>query len=225
MDYIALWVSLKLAAITSILLLSICIPLGWWLSHTKSVFKIILDPLFSLPIILPPTVLGFYLLLLMNRESFLGKIWFFLTNERLTFTFSGLVVGSIFYSFPFVLKPIQSGFENIDRKLIEVAFTLQCSPIKRLFKVELPLIRNVILIAVLLGFAHTLSEFGVILMIGGNIPESTRTISIAIYDAVDRLDYDQAHSLSLFMLLFSYTTILLVSLLSKRSFCGKKREV
>lgn len=217
MDYAALWISFKLATITSFFLIIICIPLGWWLCHTKSVFKTVLDPLFSLPIILPPTVLGFYLLLLMNKESFLGKVWFFLTNERLTFSFPGLVFGSILYSFPFVLKPIQSGFENIDIKILEAASTLRCSPLERLFNIELPLIWNVVLIAILLGFAHTLSEFGVILMIGGNIPESTRTISIAIYDAVDRLDYEQAHFLSLFMLIFSYVTILCISILSKRS--------
>lgn len=217
MDYSALWISLKLATITSFILLIICIPLGWWLCHTKSIFKIILDPLFSLPIILPPTVLGFYLLILMNKDSLIGKIWFYLTNERLAFSFPCLVFGSIIYSFPFVLKPIQSGFENVDVKVLEAAATLRCSPLQRLFRIELPLIKNVILISMLLGFAHTLSEFGVILMIGGNIPATTRTISIAIYDAVDRLDYEQAHFLSFFMLIFSYVTILGITLLAKKS--------
>lgn len=216
MDWQSIFVSFKLAIATTLLLLCVCLPLAWWLSHKRSFYKVVLEAIFSLPLVLPPTVLGFYLLICMNPYSTLGKYWALLNRGSLVFSFNGLVVGSVIYSLPFVLRPIQNAFENIDVKLIEMAATLRYSPKQIFWHVYLPLSRPAIITAAVIGFAHTLSEFGVVLMLGGNIPGETRTVSIAIYDAVESSNYHQAHQLALFMLIISFLILFLIYVLNRK---------
>ncbi|NND82118.1 MAG: molybdate ABC transporter permease subunit [Gammaproteobacteria bacterium] len=209
-DLIALWVTLKLALVTTVLLLLLGTPLAWWLANSRWRFKYWLEAMVALPLVLPPTVLGFYLLLLFSPNNFVGQLWLDATGRPLAFSFTGLVIGSAIYSFPFVVQPIQDAFKAIGKRPLEVAATLGASPRDRFFSVALPLARPGIVTGAVLGFAHTLGEFGVVLMVGGNIPGQTRVASIAIYDHVESLNYGQAHTLAAILLGFSLLLLLFI---------------
>jgi len=203
-DLTPLWLSFQLAGITTVILLAICTPLAWWLAQTRTCLKPFLEALLALPLVLPPTVLGFYQLLLLNPASMIGHLWFSISGDTLLFNFSGLVIGSLIYSLPFALRPLQAAFESIDRRCLEAAATLRASPWDRLLTIVLPMSRQGFISAAALCFAHTLGEFGVVLMLGGNIPGKTRTISIAIYDHVEQMNYVQAHTLSAILVCLSF---------------------
>lgn len=209
-DWIALWTTLKLATVSTVLLLVVGIPLAWWLSRTQWRFKYLLESLVALPLVLPPTVLGFYLLLALGPNGFIGGTLEAAGGRPLAFTFTGLVIGSMVYSLPFVLQPLQNAFAAIDRRSLEVAATLGAKPLDRFGSVILPLAKPGLVTATVLGFAHTLGEFGVVLMIGGNIPGETRVASIAIYEHVESLQYGQAHALAACILLLSLFLLVLV---------------
>ncbi|NNJ42864.1 MAG: molybdate ABC transporter permease subunit [Akkermansiaceae bacterium] len=209
-DLTALAISVKLAAITVLLLLLIGTPLAWWLARTRCRFKFLLEAVFALPLVLPPTVLGFYLLMVLGPQGAMGKATEAIGGQPLAFTFSGLVIGSMVYSLPFVVQPLQSAFSALGSRPLEVAATLRASPIDRFLTVGVPLARSGFLTATVLGFAHTLGEFGVVLMIGGNIPGRTQVASIAIYDHVESLQYTQAHMLAGVMLLLSFLMLIVV---------------
>ena len=206
----------KLAGLTTVILLIIGTPVAWWLATTRIRAKPFIEALVALPIVLPPTVLGFYLLVLFSPESFIGSWWFQLTGQSLTFSFSGLVVASVIYSFPFVVQPLQSAFESVGDDLMETAYTLGANRIDAFITVAMPLAKRGFLTGGILGFAHTLGEFGVVLMIGGNIPGQTRVISIAIYDHVETLEYGQAHALSAILLIFAFSAMLLMYVINHR---------
>ncbi len=207
-DLQAILLTLKLAATVTLLLLIIATPIAWWLARTHSWLKGPVGALVALPLVLPPSVLGFYLLLAMGPQGFLGRTLSALGIEALPFTFGGLVVASVFYSLPFMVQPIQNAFENIGDAPLEAAATLRASPIDAFFTVALPLALPGFLTASILTFAHTVGEFGVVLMIGGNIPGATRVVSVQIYDFVEAMEYDNAHRLSLIMLVFSFAVLL-----------------
>jgi molybdate transport system permease protein len=209
-DLISVWLTLRLAAVTTALLLVIGTPIAWWLARTRSRLKGPIGAIVALPIVLPPTVLGFYLLVAMGPSGPVGIATQALGLGVLPFTFAGLVVGSVFYSMPFVVQPLQTAFEAIGERPIEVAATLRAGPLDRFFTVVVPLARQGFLSATVLGFAHTVGEFGVVLMIGGNIPGATRVLSVALYDHVEALDYASAHWLAGGMLLFSFLVLLAV---------------
>jgi molybdate transport system permease protein len=215
-DFQALTLTLRLAAISTLVLLLVGIPLAWWLSQTNWRGKFLLEALVALPLVLPPTVLGFYLLMALGPNGPVGAISGFLGLGSLAFTFTGLVIGSVIYSLPFVVQPIQNAFAAIGQRPLEVAATLGASPLDRFLSVALPLARPGILTGAVLGFAHTLGEFGVVLMIGGNIPGETRVASIAIYDHVEALDYAGAHWLSASLLVLSFTLLVLVYTTNRR---------
>lgn len=206
----------KLAALTTIILLIIGTPIAWWLANTKNKFKPAIEAVVALPIVLPPTVLGFYLLVLLSPQSGFGSWWLELTGQTITFSFSGLVIASVIYSFPFVVQPIQSAFETVSRDMMEAAYTLGAKPLDAFFTVAVPLAKRGFLTGTVLGFAHTLGEFGVVLMVGGNIPGETRVVSIAIYDHVEALEYDQAHVLSGILLAIAFVTILFMYVVNAR---------
>ena len=206
-DLIALAVTLKLSAITAILLLILSLPLAWYLSQTTNRFKAVFETLIALPLVLPPTVLGFYLLIGFAPDAPLGQLWQTVTGNRLAFSFEALVIGSMIYSLPFVVQPLQVAFSAIPRHLLEAASTLGAKPFDRFISIVLPLSRSGIITAVTLGFAHTMGEFGVVLMIGGNIPGETQMMSIALYDHVESLAYAEAHSVSLMLLLISFIVL------------------
>lgn len=210
------FLSLRLAGITTILLLLITTPLAWWLSHTRNRFKAGVEAIVALPIVLPPTVLGFYLLIVMGPQGLLGGISQQLTGEPLSFTFTGLVIASMLYSMPFVVQPLQSAFESVGRQNLETAWSLRASKLDTFFTVVSPLALRGYVTAAVLGFTHTLGEFGVILMVGGNIPGETRVLSIAIYDHVETLDYATAHTLAAGLLVFSFVVLLLVYIVNQR---------
>ena len=205
-----LWLTLRLAASATGILLILGTPLAWWLARTRSPFKPAVEAITALPIVLPPTVLGFYLLLLLGPKSTLGGLWVHLTDSTLTFSFSGLLVASVIYSLPFMVQPLQSAFEAVGRAPMEAAATLRAAPLDAFFTVALPLSTRGFLTAVVLSFAHTVGEFGVVLMVGGNIPGKTRVISIAIYEQVETLRYAEAHALSALLLVFSFAVLTLV---------------
>jgi len=205
-----LFLTIKLAAITTLILLIIGTPVAWWLSTTRLKIKPLIETVVALPIVLPPTVMGFYLLILLSPQSAFGNWWFELTGETLTFNFTGLVFASVIYSFPFVVQPLQSAFENVGRDLMEAAHSLGAKPLDAFFTIAMPLAKRGFLTATVLGFAHTLGEFGVVLMVGGNIPDETRVISIAIYDHVEMLEYGKAHTLSAILLGFAFLTMLMM---------------
>jgi molybdate transport system permease protein len=209
-DLIALFVTLKLASISTIVLLLIGTPIAWWLSHSHWRYKYFVEAIIALPLILPPTVLGFYLLVSLGPNGPIGGLTSTLGGESLAFTFTGLVIGSVVYSMPFVIQPLQNAFSAIGQRPLEVAATLGASPIDRFFSIAIPMARPGFITASVLGFAHTLGEFGVVLMIGGNIPGSTQVVSISIYDHVEALEYGQAHALSASLLLFSFVLLLIV---------------
>ena len=209
-DLIALFVTLKLASISTIVLIVIGTPIAWWLSHSHWRYKYFVEAIIALPLILPPTVLGFYLLVSLGPNGPIGSLSSAMGGESLAFTFTGLVIGSVVYSMPFVIQPLQNAFSAIGQRPLEVAATLGASPIDRFFSVAIPMARPGFITASVLGFAHTLGEFGVVLMIGGNIPGSTQVVSISIYDHVEALEYGQAHALSASLLLFSFVLLLIV---------------
>ncbi|MFM2058033.1 MAG: molybdenum transporter ModB [Pseudomonadota bacterium] len=204
----AIWLTLRLAGTVTVLLLLVGTPLAWWLARTRSWWKGPVGALVALPIVLPPTVLGFYLLVLMGPDGPVGRLTEALGLGRLPFTFSGLVVASVFYSLPFVVQPIQNAFEAIGERPLEAAATLRATPLDAFFTVAVPLARPGFLTAAILGFAHTVGEFGVVLMIGGNIPGQTRVVSVLIYDHVEALDYGPAHWLAGGMVVFAFLVLL-----------------
>ncbi len=212
-----IWLTLQLAGLTTLILLVIATPIAWWLANTRSRLKPAIEALTALPLVLPPTVLGFYLLILMSPDRPLGGLWVRLTGEALTFSFSGLVVASLFYSMPFAVQPLQGAFQSVGRGMMEAAATLGASRWDAFRTVALPLARRGVLTAAVLSFAHTIGEFGVVLMVGGNIPGRTRVISIEIYSAVETLDYDTAHALSAGLLVFSFVVLTAVYLMNQRA--------
>ncbi|MGE3608291.1 MAG: molybdate ABC transporter permease subunit [Bacteriovoracaceae bacterium] len=209
-DLTSFWPTLKLATTTTILLLLLGTPLAWWMAHTKSSLKPIIGAVVALPLVLPPTVLGFYLLIFMGPNGPLGKLTQSLGLGLLPFTFSGLVVGSLIYSLPFVVQPIQNAFESIGKRPLEVAATLGATPWDQFSTIALPMARSGIFTATILGFAHTVGEFGVVLMMGGNIPGKTKVLSVEIYESVEALEYSKAHSLAACMLIFSFLVLLIM---------------
>jgi len=211
----ALSLSLKLAAVTTAILLVLATPLAWWLAQTGSRLKSPVQALVALPIVLPPTVLGFYLLVLFGPAAGLGRWWFELTGSTLSFSFSGLVIASCLYSLPFAVQPLQTAFEPLGRQPIETAQTLGASRLDAFFSVVVPQCRGGFLAATILSFAHTVGEFGVVLMVGGNIPGETRVVSIAIYDSVEQLDYATAHRLSATLLVGAFLVLMLMYLFNR----------
>ena len=205
-----LWLTLHLAAVTTALLLVLGTPLAWWLATTRSRARPFVEAITALPLVLPPTVLGFYLLILLSPNSTLGGAWVSMTGETLTFSFTGLVVASIVYSLPFMVQPLQAAFERVGPMPMEAAASLRASRLDAFLTVAVPLSARGFLTACVLTFAHTIGEFGVVLMIGGNIPGETRVISIAIYEQVETLNYGDAHILSAGMLVFSFLVLALV---------------
>ena len=213
-DLTAIWLTLKLATLTTAILLVIGTPLAWNLSHTRGWWRGPVNAIVTLPFVLPPTVLGFYLLILMGPNGPVGKFCHWLGLPSLPFSFAGLLVASIIYSLPFVVQPLQNSFEAIGRQPLEAAATLRASPLDTFFSVILPMAKSGYLTATVMGFAHTVGEFGVVLMIGGNIPEKTRVLSVSIYDHVEALEYAQAHWLSAGMLVFAFLVLLALYLLN-----------
>ncbi|MEL7044771.1 MAG: molybdate ABC transporter permease subunit [Pseudomonadota bacterium] len=199
----ALWLTLRLAAISCVLLMLIGTPLAWWLSRRRGNLAAFIEALVALPLVLPPTVLGFYLLIALAPSSPPGRLWQALTGSQLAFSFSALVIGSVLYSLPFVVQPLQQAFRAVPPSLVRVAATLGAKPRDQFFSVVLPLTRRSFVVAAALGFAHTIGEFGVVLMIGGNIPGETQVLSIALYDHVEAMDYASAHRLALGLVVFS----------------------
>jgi len=213
-DWAAIRLTLELATLTTALLLVLGTPIAWWLSRTDSWLKGPVGAVVALPLVLPPTVIGFYLLVSMGPHGFVGQFTQALGLGTLPFTFAGLVVGSVFYSMPFVVQPLQNAFDAIGPRPLEVAATLRAGPWDTFFHVVLPLARPGFITASILGFAHTVGEFGVVLMIGGNIPEKTRVVSVQIFDHVEAMEYAQAHWLAGGMVVFSF--LILLALYSSR---------
>ena len=215
LDLSAIIVTIKLALVSTSILILIGTPIAWWLSQTKFKFKAVFEALIALPLILPPTVLGFYLLITLGSNGPIGKLLESLGGSSIAFTFTGLVVGSVIYSMPFVVQPLQNSFSSVGRKPLEVAATLGASKIDRFFSVAVPLSRSGFITAAVLGFAHTVGEFGVVLMIGGNIPGETGVVSIAIYDHVEAMEYGQAHWLAGGLLATSFLMLLFVYIINR----------
>ena len=215
-DISALLVTIKLASITTVILILIGTPIAWWLSQTRFKFKVVIEAIIVLPLILPPTVLGFYLLMTLGTNGPIGNFLESLGGSSVAFTFTGLVVGSVIYSLPFVIQPLQNSFGSIGKQPMEVAATLGASKLDRFFTVAVPLARSGFITASVLGFAHTVGEFGVVLMIGGNIPGETGVLSIAIYDHVEAMEYAQAHILAGGLLVLSFVMLLVVYIFNHR---------
>ncbi|WP_006788027.1 molybdate ABC transporter permease subunit [Thiorhodospira sibirica] len=215
-DLMALWVTFKLAAISTGILLVVCAPIAWWLAHTRWRGKVFIEALVTLPLVLPPTVLGFYLLILLGPHGWVGGTLESMGFNHLAFSFTGLVIGSMIYSLPFVMQPLTNAFAAAGGRVLEVAATLRASPLDRFFTVVAPLARRGFLTAAVLSFAHTLGEFGVIIMVGGNIPGQTQVASIAIYDHVEAMDYAAAHALALVLVVLSFSLLLSVYALNKK---------
>ena len=215
LDLSAIIVTIKLAIVSTSILILIGTPIAWWLSQTKFKFKAVFEALIALPLILPPTVLGFYLLITLGSNGPIGKLLESLGGSSIAFTFTGLVVGSVIYSMPFVVQPLQNSFSSVGIKPLEVAATLGSSKIDRFLSVAVPLSRSGFITAAVLGFAHTVGEFGVVLMIGGNIPGETGVVSIAIYDHVEAMEYGQAHWLAGGLLATSFLMLLFVYIINR----------
>ncbi len=211
-----LWLSVQLATITMLLLLLIATPLGWWLARTRSRARPVVQAIVALPIVLPPTVMGFYLLILLGPAGAIGSWWLELTGSALTFSFVGLVIASCIYSLPFAVQPIMSAFESVSQRDLEAAWTLGADRRDAFFSIALPQSMRGYLNAAVLSFAHTLGEFGVVLMVGGNIPGETRLISIDIYDKVESLNYAAAHQLSAVLLIFAFLILLTLFVANRR---------
>ena len=208
-DYQAIWLTLKLASLTTLLLMIVAPPLAWWLARSQTKIRPLIESLVALPLVLPPTVLGFYLLIAFSPEHFLGEWWLSFNDTSLAFSFTGLVIASVIYSLPFVVQPLQSAFVHLDKSYLEVSATLGYGKYERLYKIIFPMLLPSFIIAGALGFAHTIGEFGVVLMIGGNIPGETQVLSILLFDHVESLQYSAAHQLSFILLAFS-TSLLVV---------------
>ncbi len=211
-----IWLTLRLATVTTIVLLLLGTPLAWWLAQTRCWCKSLIESVVALPLVLPPTVLGFYLLLMLGPLGPVGSLWLSLTGGHLAFTFTGLVIGSVIFSLPFVVHPLQNAFQAIGPRPLEVAATLRAAPLDRFLTITIPLARPGFLTATILSFAHTIGEFGVVLMIGGSIPGKTQVLSISIYEHVERLEFQEAHWLSGVMLLFSLVILLILYTINKR---------
>lgn len=206
-DWQPVWLTLKLASLTTAILLLFGTPLAWWLAHTRCWCRDWVGAVVALPLVLPPTVLGFYLLLMLGPQGPIGQATSALGLGTLAFTFTGLVIGSVLYSLPFVVQPVRNAFEAMGQRPMEVAATLRARPLYAFLTVALPLARPGLLTGAVLGFAHTVGEFGVVLMIGGNIPGETKVLSVAIYDHVESLEWNQAHLLAAGMLVFSFVVV------------------
>jgi molybdate transport system permease protein len=209
-DFTTLILTFKVASLATIFMLLFGTPLAWWLARTRSKWRGLINTIVALPLVLPPTVLGFYLLVLLGKNGVVGEFTTWLGIGTLPFTFAGLVVASVLYSMPFVVQPLQTAFSNIGQQPLEAAATLRASPIDTFFSVVLPLSKSGFLTATILGFAHTVGEFGVVLMVGGNIPDKTRVVSVQIYNHVEALEYSQAHWLAGGLLAFSFTVLLIL---------------
>ena len=216
MDAGPIWLSLQLAGVTVVILLALGTPIAWWMAQTRSRFRVVVEALVALPLVLPPTVLGFYLLILLGPHGWVGGPVQALMGSALSFSFTGLVCASTLYSLPFVVQPLHSAFESIGKIPMETAQSLGASRLDAFFSVITPLARRGYLTAMVLGFAHTLGEFGVVLMVGGNIPGKTKVISIEIYDRVEVLEYAQAHILSAGLLIFSFLVLVMVYSINRR---------
>lgn len=215
-DYAAIRLRLKLASVTTVLLLALCTPLAWWLAHTRSRWRGPIGAVVALPLVLPPTVIGFYLLVTMGPNGPVGQLTQALGLGTLPFTFAGLVIGSLVYSLPFTVQPLQRAFESLGTRPMEAAASLGAGPLDRFFTVALPLARPGFITAAVLTFAHTVGEFGVVLMLGGNIPGMTRVVSVQIYDHVEAMEYAHAHWLAGGMVVFSFLVLLALHLLQPR---------
>lgn len=213
---VALWVTLKLATLTTVILLLLGTPLAWWLARTRSRFKAPLSAIVALPMVLPPTVLGFYLLVMLGPNGPLGQFTHAMGWGSLAFTFWGLLLASVLYSLPFVVQPLQAGFASLDTSILDVAATLRASPFDRFKTVVIPLCRPAFITATVMGFAHTVGEFGVILMVGGNIEGETRVLSVLLYDRVEAMAYEQAHWLAGGLLIFSFVVLCLMQWYGQR---------
>lgn len=212
-----LYLSLYISLISTIILILFSLPVAWLLSQTKNVImKRLIETFIALPLVLPPTVLGFYLLIILNPQTIIGKIWFNLSGTHLIFSTSGLIVGSIIYSVPFAIQPIQVAFEKIKQNIIDQASILQYSKFKMFIKIIIPLSKHGIITAIILTFAHTLGEFGMVLMIGGNIPGKTQVISIAIYESVETLNYTLTHTLSFIVIIISFIILTILFNINKK---------
>jgi len=206
-DWLAIFLTLRLAGLTTLILLVIATPLAWWMANTTWRGKPVIEALVALPLVLPPTVLGFYLLIAFAPSSPIAQFWLSLTGENLAFSFSALVIASVLYSLPFVVQPLQSGFQQVPKALLETAASLGAARLDRFISIVVPLCRSNFLVAITLGFAHTVGEFGVVLMIGGNIPGRTQVLSIALYDRVESLQYGAAHWLAGGLIAFSFIVL------------------
>ena len=211
-----LLLSVQLAFVTTVVLLLVGTPIAWWLSRTRSRFKAVAQAIVAMPIVLPPTVIGFYLLILLGPNGAIGSWWVQLTGTALTFSFSGLVIASCVYSLPFAVQPLQSAFEYLPQQTLEFAWTQGASKLDASFSVVVPMSVRGFIGASVLAFAHTLGEFGVVLMVGGNIPGETRVISIAIYDQVETLNYGAAHQMSLLLLMFAFVVLFGMFVINRR---------
>lgn len=210
------WLTLRLAAITTFILLLAGTPIAWWLANTRWRIKSVVEAITALPLVLPPTVIGFYLLIFLSPASTFGGLWFNAVGSALTFSFTGLVVASVFYSLPFMVQPLQAAFETLGRGPWEAAATLRAGPFDTFISVIAPLAARGYLTAIVLTFAHTIGEFGVVLMVGGNIPGETKVVSIAIYEQVETIKYAEAHILSGGLLVFSFLVLLVVYIMNRR---------
>ena len=216
MEMAPILVTLKLASVTTGILLLLGTPLAWWLSQTQNKFKTTLESIVALPLVLPPTVLGFYLLMALSPNGFVGGMWSYVSDSSLSFSFTGLVIGSVIYSMPFVVQPLQASFEMVGKPIQQAAYSLGANRFDTFKNIVLPLSMRGFLVAITLGFAHTVGEFGVVLMIGGNIPEVTQVLSIVIYDHVEVLEYQQAHAYSAGLLVFSFVVLFITYSLNKK---------
>jgi molybdate transport system permease protein len=210
-----LGLSVQLAGMTVLVLLCLATPLAWWLAFTRARARVVVETIVALPLVLPPTVLGFYLLILLGPASTIGGLWVRLTDTTLTFSFAGLVVASVIYSLPFAVQPLQGAFEAVGKAPLEAAATLGASPLQSFWRIASPLAVRGYVSAIVLSFAHTLGEFGVVLMVGGSIPGSTKVVSIAVYEHVETLNYEQAHLLSAVLLVFSFVVLFAVYVLNR----------
>jgi len=216
MELAPLWLSARLALVTTLILVVLGAPLSWWLSQNRSRWQAVVQAIVAMPIVLPPTVLGFYLLIILGPQGAIGSWWVQLTGETLTFSFAGLVIASCLYSLPFAVQPMQNAFESLSKRHLEAAWMLGASKLDAFFSVVVPLSVRGFVSAAVLCFAHTLGEFGVVLMVGGNIPGETRVVSIAIYDQVETLNYAAAHQLSLVLIAFAFVTLFGMFLINRR---------
>jgi molybdate transport system permease protein len=216
MDWQALWLTIRLAVLVAAVLLAIGMPLAYWIAYSRWRWKFLVESVVALPIVLPPTVLGFYVLVALGPHSPLGRSWQSLTGHTLAFTFEGLLIGSIIYSLPFAVQPFAASFSSVDSKLLAASATLGASPLRTFFRIILPLSFPGVVTGVALSFAHTMGEFGVVLMVGGNIPRVTRTVSIDIYDKVQSLDYTSANHTALLLLVISFLVLSLVYGLNRK---------